>query len=374
MTDSEHAPEVKGKGFIFAIAMWFLSRLVIVVAMQLIAPSMSMTPAHHDLPLPIGFVPGYVPKAGWELFSHWDGGWYRKIATLGYDYAIDGQQHSIAFFPLFPLMTRVVMALGLPFDVAATLVNSLAFLGALIFLYRWVEERHGTHAARWATAVLAWFPYSIYGTVIYTEGLFLLTTTAALRAFDKGQYLWAALWGAMATATRVPGAALVPTFLLVAWRERRPPIAYATAIATTGGLLLFSIYCALTFKDPLAFVHVQQTWGASSWLNLLSGVLALNGGAVVKVGMMFGGCYLLWYVRAELNRVAFTYGLCYFALILGSGSVMSLNRFAYALVSLSIALGILLARHPRWGYAIVGLFAVSLIRAAINFSWWRWVA
>jgi Gpi18-like mannosyltransferase len=55
---------------------------------------------------------------------------------------------------------------------------------------------------------------------------------------------------------------LVPAFLIVAWKERRPPIAYA-ALAATSGLLLFSLYCAIRFGDPLAFVHVQRAWKGS---------------------------------------------------------------------------------------------------------------
>lgn len=179
---------------VFVIAMWFLSRLVIVAAMQLIAPLDDKPPATYDRP-PLGFVTGFVPTASWQLFSHWDGAWYRRIATLGYEFANDQQWHSVAFFPLFPLIIRGVMLLGLRFEVAGTLVNNLAFLGALLLVYHWAQKRHGISAARWATAVLAWCPFSLYGTVIYTEGLFLLLTTAALRAFDNRQHAWAALWG-----------------------------------------------------------------------------------------------------------------------------------------------------------------------------------
>ncbi len=357
----------------FVITMWLLSRLVIVVAMQLIAP-LYYTPVNHSHPSlpPLGFVPDFVPKMGWELFSHWDGSWYRKIATLGYDYANDQQQHSIAFFPLFPLVTRAGMTLGVPFEVAGTLVNNLALLGALLLLYHWAEERHGINPARWATAVLAWCPFSLFGTVTYTEGLFLLLTTAALRAFDNRQYAWAALWGAMATATRPTGVALVPTFLLVAWRESRPTIAYAAGLATGGGLLLFSVYCAIRFGDPLAFVHVQQTWHHPNWLQIFAGTL--TGKNRSQVVIVFGSSYLLWRLRSKLSHVAVAYGFCSLALSLTSGAILSVERFAYGIVSLSLALGVLLARYPYWGYALIGLFAIWLVRYAILFAWWDWVA
>ena len=45
-------------------------------------------------------------KDGWFQF---DSGWYYDIVTRGYSY-VPGQQSSVAFFPSFPLLTRVVAA------------------------------------------------------------------------------------------------------------------------------------------------------------------------------------------------------------------------------------------------------------------------
>jgi len=170
-----HRPRSKSRdGLIFVIAMWFLSRSVIAMGMQVIAPWLD--PIQNSQ----RFVSDFVPKSGWELFSHWDGQWYTKIATLGYSYANDGQQHPVAFYPLFPLLIRGLMALGMRVEVAGVLINSLAFLGALLLVYFWVEERYDTGAAKRTSAVLAWCPFSLFCTVMYTEGLFLLLTAAAL--------------------------------------------------------------------------------------------------------------------------------------------------------------------------------------------------
>jgi hypothetical protein len=102
-----HRPRFKSRdGLIFVIAMWFLSRSVI-------APLVSKNPPVYTWRPPLGFVSGFLPKSGWELFSHWDGKWYVKIASLGYSYGDDGQQHSVAFYPLFPLLMRGLRTLGI---------------------------------------------------------------------------------------------------------------------------------------------------------------------------------------------------------------------------------------------------------------------
>lgn len=364
------------EGLIFVIAMWLLSRLVIVVAMQLIAPLSHIPPVTHTGSLPLDYTPNFLPKSSWNLFSHWDGAWYRKIATLGYDYAKDGKYHSIAFFPVFPLAIRAVMTFGVPSQVAGTLVNNFALLGALWLLYGWAKHRYSVSVARWATAVLAWCPFSLYGTVIYSEGLFLLVTTAALRSFDNGQYAKAALWGTLATATRSTGVALIPAFLIVAWKEKRPTMAYVAGFAAISGLLLFSLYCAIHFADPLAFIHVQQAWKWQhpNWWMVLSYAFQLNEENLLRVVTFWGGSYLLWHLRAKLPPVALAYGFCSLGIILATGSLSSVSRYVYGIVSISLGLGLLFASHPRWGYLILGLFAVVLARFAFLFAWWYWVA
>lgn len=364
------------EGLIFVIAMWLLSRLVIIVAMQLLAPVSHIPPVTHSGTLPLDYTPGFVPQSSWNLFAHWDGAWYRKIATLGYDYAPDGKYHSIAFFPLFPLAIRAVMSLSLPSQIAGTLVNNLALLGALWLLYRWAEDRYSVSVARWATAVLAWCPFSLYGTVVYSEGLFLLVTTAALRSFDQGQYAKAALWGALATATRSTGVALIPAFVIAAWKEKRPTIAYIAGFAAIGGLLLFSLYCAIDFADPLAFVHVQQAWKWQhpNWLRVLIKALKLDEENLLRVVTFWGGGYLLWHLRTKLPPVAVAYGFCSLGIVLATGSLSSVSRYVYGIVSIALGLGWLFASHPRWGYLTLGLFAVMLVRFAILFAWWYWVA
>lgn len=361
----------------FVIGMWLLSRLVIVVVMQLIAPL-----------LPADLMQRHNPTAaaqGWQSFAHWDGQKYRSIVTSGYEFVNDGKQHNVAFFPFFPLVTRVVMTLGLPFEVAGTLVNNLAFLLALLIAYFWVKERQSIAVARWTTAVLAWCPFSIFGTVTYTEGLFLLLSTASLRAFDKSQYVWASVWGAMATATRANGVVLIPTFLIVAWRERRSAIAYVAAITVGTGLLLYCIYCAIQFGDPLVFIQAQKGWqpktgfNLSVWWDLFSQDLLGRKGlstifvALTKIIMVFGGGYILWLSRAQVGRIVVIYGFCSLALIFYSGAILSVDRFSYGIVSLSIALGTLLARHQRWGYAVLGFFTLMLVYFSTRFAWALWI-
>ncbi|ARV61399.1 hypothetical protein BZZ01_24730 [Nostocales cyanobacterium HT-58-2] len=409
------------KILLFPAAMWLASRLLTWIAMLLIAPL---------LPAPPG---GIVPTFGWEVFHAWDSGNYRAIATSGYEFVNDGKGHTLAFFPLFPLIIRVLMNLGFPFEVAGTLVNNLAFLAALYFLYFWVKEQHSESAAQWTTAVVAWCPLSIFAGVIYTEGLYLLLSTAALRAFDKQKYGWTAFWGAMATATRPTGMALIPAFFLAAWKQRKPPSAYIASFGTAGGLLLFSLYCGLQFGDPLGFLHAQRGWrpslgfDAQGWWKMVMQVTVgtlnwkhggikdplhpllfaliigigyclwyfrkqlssakvdygfaalvfllwiLAGDPLINAIAVFGSAYLLWRLRSHLTPVTVIYGFCGIGLLLASGGTISLSRLVYGIVSPSVALGVLLSRHPRWGYLTLLFFTILLASFSVRFAQELWV-
>lgn len=55
------------------------------------------------------------------------------------------------------------------------------------------------------------------------------------------------------------------------------------------------------------------------------------------------------------------------------GGTISLSRLAYGIVPLNIAIGVLLSRHPRQGYLILGAFMTLLAKIAVGFAQERWV-
>ena len=408
--------------WLFPLLMGLTSRGLIVLAMVAIAPLLSVPEGARSVP------------EGWGVFFAWDSAAYHAIAVEGYNYINDGQGYNVAFFPLLPLLTKLLMGLGLPFNIAATLVNSFAFLGALLILYNWLEYCQGKKVAQWSTAVLAWCPFSLFGTVIYTEGLFLLCSTAALAAFDRQHHFLAAFWGILATATRITGLAIVPAFLVTAWRKNRPLSAYIASFLASGGLILYSLYCWWQFNEPLAFLKVQKAWQpeqdffGQGWLvmfgqilfghaNMKAGELIdlwhplimlavgilgfclwkfrnflplmgvdlgfgllflilwlIAGDPFINTIMVLGGLYLLWNTRKKIPAIALFYAFFSFCIIFSSGRTTSAERYVYGIISTSIALGIILKKYPRWGYAVMVFFAVLLFLFGLRFAQHQWVA
>jgi Gpi18-like mannosyltransferase len=406
----------------FPLKMWLFSRGLICFAMLIIAPLLA---APSD---------GIQPKFGWDVFNSWDSGWYEAIVKNGYEYANDAQQHNVAFFPLFPLLIRIVMTTGLPFNIAGTLVNNLAFLGALIIFYHWIKKHYELKIAQWSIAVLVWCPFSLFCTVIYTEGLFLFLTASALICFENKQYIWASIFGALSTATRVTGLALIPAFLITSYKEKGAKLAYFSGIFIVVGLLSYLIYCWLKFDEPLAFIKVQKAWHpeqsfwGESWLKMFSQVIfgfvntkegslkdigyilaviivsilayllwyfrsnlgnknsdygyffliflawLIGGNPFINTVIVFGGIYLLWRNKNQINLVSLLYAIFSFIIIFSSGRTTSAERYTYAIIPLSLALGIVLHRYPRWGYAAMIFFGLLLAIYSIRFAQHLWVA
>lgn len=356
------------------VLLWAASRLVLLAGMVLLA-------GHID---PHGFYGSPRPLAtGWDLFVGWDSGWYRSIAQAGYEYKPDGAEHNVAFFPLYPLSVRALMAVSpLDFAKAGMLVNNAAFLAAVVVFHRYVTRGHGARVAAWATATLCFYPYSLFGSVAYAEGLLLLLIVLALSAFEAGRYKSAWLFGGLATAAKIVAAPLIPAFLLVAWLERRGVGAFAAAVGSAAGLAGFAAYCAYAFGDPLAFVHVQTAWrgdganAAKLWAaQLLFGGTGVHRAAQPALGLLafFGGGYLLWMQRKALRRVDYYFGGGLLLLLAAAGP-MSVARSMLMVAPVAIACGLTLAKQPKHGLAVLAYFALALAGLGVGWAYKVWIA
>lgn len=213
-------------------------------------------------------------QKGLNALCRWDCGWYRSIASGGYqiDPGPDNLQANYAFYPVFPGAARLVMqATGLPFVHAALLLNAI-----FTVLFAWLTLanrdvlllRSDRDALMFLLAFLV-SPWSLYNRVPYTEMSFNLAMLATFIAWRREYYVAAAAAGLVLTATRVTGVFL-PILLLVEltmrerWRVvgllRAPDARFrALAIMPLGGLAFF-IYLGFHVGDPLASFRIQSSW------------------------------------------------------------------------------------------------------------------
>lgn len=217
-----------------------------------------------------------------EIFAAWDSGWYFDIARRGYFFNPEGPS-SIAFFPLYPLLMRLV---AFPFGasdraiwLAGIAVSVAAFAAALVVLHKFSERVLGDReAARRTVLYVAVFPFSFFFTRVYTESLFfLLTILAVLSAYD-GRWWRAGMAGALAALTRPNGILIAVPLVCLTLVDRPSARVFARRVAAVMlvplGLGCFCFYVYTLTGRPLAWLEAQSQWeysvGSPPWQQLLS--------------------------------------------------------------------------------------------------------
>jgi hypothetical protein len=366
--------------------------------------------------------------------TRWDSVWYLTIAKDGYG---DAHSHAqAAFYPLYPLLMRIVgWVVGSPL-LAGILISLVCFLGALVLLHRLVELELGTRDARGTVLLVAFFPTAFFFSAVYSESLFLLITVGAFLAARNGRWAVAGALGALAALTRNSGVLLrVPLARLFQYGPRadrvagtgvRPPVTASGARRATSllrprfpltpqvlwlalvplGLALYLAWSAIALDDAFAPYHAQALWlrhfeplGAAAggvraaWLGLRQLVhgsptpryFGENGGDSFLVAgdsrMLLGLLvFALVACAGALRRLPFAYG-AYAAVALAmtlsypldAQPLMSLPRYIVVLFPLQMWLA-------RWAGARGGIeraVAVSAVLLGLftaHFAHWGFVA
>jgi hypothetical protein len=151
-----------------------------------------------------------------SVWQRFDTNWYLAIAERGY--ADDG---STVYFPLYPLLIRLIGGITGNRMFAALLISNLAAIGVLYLLYRLTQHVLDVAAAQRAIAYLLIFPTGFFLLAAYTESLFLLFTLAAFDCARRDRWLLAALFGALAALTRLQGVLLVVPLVWMGWQQLR---------------------------------------------------------------------------------------------------------------------------------------------------------
>lgn len=215
----------------------------------------------------LALYPGAGPDAFLWIWQKWDGLHYVNLAQLGYSgYVEDGKNLFLVFFPLYPWLMRVISLITGNTMAAGLLLSWLSYAGGCVFLYRLAAFELGRSGARRAVLLLSVYPYAFFFGGLMTEGLFLLTTAAALWYIRRHCWWRAGAWGLLAAMTRMHGvlligaaaAELVEELGGFRWRTivRRLP---ALVLPAAGTLVYLALNWSVT-GNPFAFTVMQRHW------------------------------------------------------------------------------------------------------------------
>ncbi len=319
-----------------------------------------------------------------DSLIHWDAGWFLRIAGQGYDF------DSAPFFPMFPLLIRLLTLVTANGVVSGFLISNTALFIACFFLYRLVREDCNEEIATTTVFIMLFFPTAIFFTSIYTEAPFLAFTLGAFYYARKDRWLTAAILGAAAALTRNLG---VVTFFALLYYHYEVN-GYRINLKKVLPLLLIPasllIFMAILWKytgDPMAFAHSlnREYWGfrhfkypgAGQFLNLSIFFTHSNFYCLFESGMAFLFLYLILRSFKYVKDKSFLIFLVLGFLIPFSSVVdnmpLGMPRYIIVLFPGYITLAHLLHKNGLVVvYSIISVLVFSVI--CVMFTVGRWIS
>jgi len=317
------------------------------------------------------------------VWGRWDAVHYLDVATKGYG-GID-----MAFFPLYPLLIRILGAFTGNHLIAGLLISNASFFFGLLYLYKLLEHEFDRPVARRAIFYVSIFPSAVFFSAVYTESLFFFLTVASFYYMREHKWWHAGAIGFLAALTRSEGVLLAVPFAIEWWGTYRTRLrdGAASALAVVpipAGLFVYMAYLWVLRGDPLYFSHVQIHWNrhfAPPWVafaDAFSRLVHTTAGQVAANESLEIGFTLLMIVVliAGWRRLRPSY-IAYMGLSIlipmSTSSLMSMPRFALVLFPMFAILA-------RWGEkpwinnAIVAFSLPLLGLFTVLFADWYWVA
>jgi hypothetical protein len=292
-----------------------------------------------------------------------------------------------AFFPGYPfamaLIARPLSAVGMNPVGAATLagviVSLLSTLGAMLAMADMARQNGAPDDGLRAAFYLAVWPGAVFLGQVYSEALFLALSFGALALLKRGVWRWAALLAVGAVFTRATGVLLAIPF---AWAW------FAGGRRSAGGALLalspviaYLVWRWLLGAD-FAFVETRyfgrwpfalgQSWDA--WATFFDRLfnappLTRSYELVELIGGALALATSLWFWRRE--KALALYGLATLGVIVTSGAVLGLHRYALAVPALFLA-------PAEWGRApvfdrlwtLASCLGLAVLTISFSFGFW----
>jgi hypothetical protein len=318
-----------------------------------------------------------------NVWGRWDAVHYLTIATQGY------QGTDMAFFPLFPLLIRILGSLVGNHLIAGLLISNASFFFGLLYLYKLLEHEYDRSVARRAIFYVSIFPSAFFFSAVYTESLFFMLTVASFYYMRSHRWWIAGAIGFFAALTRVEGVLLAVPFAIEWYLQYKPKLQQHIAELVPGALIPFGLftYMALLWVlvgDPLYFSHVQSHWNrhfAPPWVSVINSfhqiATATQGQTIANQAfelsftfLMIGVLIIGW---KQLRPSYIAYMALSILIPMSTSSLMSMPRFALVLFPMFA----ILARDGErpWVNNVILAFSLPLLGLfTVLFADWYWVA
>jgi Gpi18-like mannosyltransferase len=377
------------RSYFSALLILFTSRLIVALAFVFSAKFVRR----------VGDIFPDVTPRWYRYLLRWDASWYLKIAGEGYS-SYNGNdlvQQSMAFPPLYPLISRAVaVILGISDGVSLLVVANISIVIAVLLTFKLVKEDFGDETALYTVAALSFFPTSLFFSAGYTESLSLLLTVSCFLLLKKNRYILASVLISLTLATRPTSVVLMLVLVWELWRgfsgdlRRLATVGASCLIIATSGVWMYMIYLWVVFNRPFAAVTSHRAWhGSGSWSEFFQ-ILTLQpfrhlvdilelGPFPIPLAPWFFLLFVLllafFHKRLPTSYALYAMGVLLTPYIIASGNVGFGSFPRYQLLAFPIFI-IIGERFKTWSWlrlSIIGLFAAMLFMYTAFYAQYFWI-
>jgi hypothetical protein len=337
---------------------------------------------------------GRAPFSPLGTWSRWDSQLYLSVAHGGYTLTPCLPRSSGAWcgnagwFPGYPWLVGGLNRLGLPLAATALAVSWLAWLGALILLWKVFLSGSGRRGAGIGMLYAGFAPGLVYDYAVAPLGLLALCVLASFALLVRGHRVAAGL--AAGVAALVYPIGIVTALAAVSWvavdqatpRRLRPRSMLAVGLPTVAALALFALDQRLETGRWDAYLLVQRKYGhglqdpfgtvASAWRVVARSPFALASTPALQTLLVVVAlaCVLVDLAARPSALSRSDMLLASFALAAWLLPRASAHVSVYRADATLVPLAVLVARLPRPLAALFCLAAI-LLAVPIETLYWR---
>jgi Gpi18-like mannosyltransferase len=313
------------------------------------------------------------------IWGRWDSGFYNEIANIGYEHS-ETDNNSIkkmAFFPLFPYITRVGSTITniSPYLVGLILTNVFTLLSMFVIWQLasiWTKNKN----SRSAVVLFSLMPSAFYYGAYYPEALFALLVGTSFLAWERKNHLLLAVCLSLAGATRPSGILLIAIFGLCYLHRWSRSKNLGQIARELGYMLIWPIgfiwYLVLNYQEygnALEFMDIEKNlWGrvaSNPLLNLLDYMRHSFAGLLVGV-IIITWLLVILYGYKKLPVHVTAWSMIAIILPLASGTPGAL-RYSLPAISVPLVLTIIADKHKDLKTAMI--YTLGVVQAVFVLLW-----
>lgn len=311
----------------------------------------------------------------WESLGNWDGGHFLGISKVGYS-----QNYQYAFFPLYPLIVKLVNQITQNFLVAGVLVSLVSTFIGINLLYGLILRDFDKKIAEKAVFFLLFFPTSFYFLAAYSEGLFFLFAVASFYFLRQNKLFWATIAAALASVTRLAGLAVVAGLLVEVITEQGINKKNWFIIFAPMGFLIYCLFLFRQTGDPFYFITAENHWqrtltvpGVGFWETIRN---LSNTGLNLKFNVFLDLIFATFGVGLAIRAFRFLptslaiYTFISVLIPLFTPTLSSIPRFLLVIFPIFILIALIKNNYIKLGFQIISISLLAIFIALFFRGYW----